>query len=123
MRELLVLDAGPQTTVQDLGRAGPAHLGVPRSGAVDEPAHRLANRLVGNPEDAATLECLDGRLAVRASTAMTLAVTGARVPVMVNGRGRDWGMPLPVPAGAELVLGAATEGLRCYLAVSGGVQV
>ncbi|RAJ70346.1 allophanate hydrolase subunit 2 [Streptomyces sp. Amel2xB2] len=53
---LRVVRAGVLTTVQDLGRPGHAHLGVPRSGALDEPAHRLANRLLGNAESAATLE-------------------------------------------------------------------
>ena len=83
---LEVRDVGPQVTVQDLGRAGQAHLGVPRSGALDAPAHRLANRLVGNDESAATLECLGGRLAFRTRTAVTIAVTGAQVPVTVEGR-------------------------------------
>ena len=72
--------AGPQTTVQDLGRPGFAHLGVPRSGALDQPAHRLANRLVGNAESAATLECLLGGVAFRVGHAVTVAVTGASVP-------------------------------------------
>ena len=57
-RTLTVLATGPQATVQDLGRPGHAHLGVPRSGAVDLPAHLRANRLVGNPDHAATLEVL-----------------------------------------------------------------
>ena len=51
-----VLRAGALTTVQDQGRPGYAHLGVPRSGALDPAALRLANRLVGNPELAAGLE-------------------------------------------------------------------
>ncbi|MCW2848888.1 MAG: Biotin-dependent carboxylase uncharacterized protein [Marmoricola sp.] len=122
-RSLEVLRAGPQVTVQDLGRTGRAHLGVPRSGALDGPAHRLANRLVGNDESAATLECLGGQLTVRARTAVTIAVTGARVPVAVAGRQREWGNAVAVPAGAEVELGVATQGLRAYLAVSGGIAV
>ena len=51
-----VVDGGLLTTVQDAGRPGLAHLGVPPSGVLDAPAARLANRLVGNPEDAAVLE-------------------------------------------------------------------
>ena len=90
-RALEIQDAGLQATVQDLGRPGHAHLGVPRSGALDEPAHRLANRLVGNDESAATLECLGGRLSFLTRSAVTIAVTGARVPVTVGGRGREWG--------------------------------
>ena len=74
-RALEVREAGPQVTVQDLGRPGQAHLGVPRSGALDGPAHRLANRLVGNEESAATLECLGGQLSFRTRSAVTIAVT------------------------------------------------
>ena len=122
-RALEIQEAGPQVTVQDLGRVGQAHLGVPRSGALDDPAHRLANRLVGNDESAATLECLGGQLRFRTRTAVTIAVTGARVPVTIDGRGRDWANAVVVPAGSSVELGTATQGLRAYLAVSGGIEV
>jgi biotin-dependent carboxylase-like uncharacterized protein len=122
-RRLQVVEAGAQVTVQDLGRPGLAHLGVPRSGALDGPAHRLANRLVGNAEDAATLECLDGRVAFTASCSVTVAVTGAQVPVTVDGRAREWGTGLPIPSGARVEVGAATSGLRAYVAVAGGIAV
>jgi len=122
-RALEIRVVGPQVTVQDLGRPGHAHLGVPRSGAVDAPAHRLANRLVGNHEAAATLECLGGQLSFRTRTAVTIAVTGAQVPVTVAGRAREWGKAVPVHAGSLVDLGSATTGLRAYLAVSGGVEV
>jgi allophanate hydrolase subunit 2 len=59
-RTVTVLRAGVQTLVQDAGRPGHAHLGVPPSGALDQPAFRLANRLVGNAESAAALEVLEG---------------------------------------------------------------
>ncbi len=122
-RALEVTAVGLQVTVQDLGRPGLAHLGVPRSGALDEPSHRLANRLVGNPEAAATLECLGGRVSFRTRTAVTVAVTGAQVPVRVDGRGREWGTALALPAGALVELGDPTAGLRAYVAVSGGLDV
>ncbi|ROR91396.1 biotin-dependent carboxyltransferase family protein [Nocardioides aurantiacus] len=107
----------------DLGRVGLAHLGVPRSGALDLPAHRLANRLVGNDEAAATLECLGGGLRLRVGAATTVAVTGAQVPVTVDGRPRDWGDAVAVPRGGVVELGRAVVGLRAYLAVAGGVAV
>jgi biotin-dependent carboxylase-like uncharacterized protein len=122
-RALEVRGAGPQVTVQDLGRPGHAHLGVPHSGALDGPAHRLANRLVGNEESAATLECLGGQVAVHTRTAVTIAVTGARTPVTVAGRQREWGTAVTVAAGSLVELGAASQGLRAYLAVSGGIAV
>ncbi|MFJ4876403.1 biotin-dependent carboxyltransferase family protein [Streptomyces sp. NPDC088745] len=119
-----VVRAGALTTVQDEGRPGQAHLGVPRSGALDVPAHRLANRLVGNPaRAAATLETtLDG-VALRPRTPVIVAVTGAPAPVRVDGRPVAWGAPVRVPAGAVLDVGRATDGLRSYVAVAGGVDV
>ncbi|WP_274917310.1 5-oxoprolinase subunit C family protein [Streptomyces sp. WZ-12] len=121
-RALTVVRAGALTCVQDLGRPGHAHLGVPRSGALDEPAHRLANRLVGNGTSAATLETTLTGCAVRLRTATTVAVTGAACPVTVDGRPAPWGAPVRVPAGAVLEAGTATHGVRCYLAFAGGVD-
>lgn len=120
---LEVLRAGMRTTIQDLGRPGFAHLGVPRSGAVDAAALRLANRLAGNPPGAAGLEMLLGGVQLRATGAVTLAVTGAPCTVTVDGRAADPGFPLAVPAGALVTLGRATAGLRVYLAAGGGVAV
>ncbi|HET7350258.1 MAG TPA: biotin-dependent carboxyltransferase family protein [Marmoricola sp.] len=122
-RTLTVVAAGPQLTVQDLGRPGHAHLGVPRSGALDGPALRLANRLVGNDEGAAGLESLGGGVRLRTGVAMALAVTGAQVTVRVDGRAREWGQAVIVRAGSEVVLGTPERGLRCYVAVSGGLDV
>lgn len=123
MRAVEVVRAGALTTVQDLGRRGVAHLGVPRSGALDGPAHRLANRLVGNPADAATLETTLTGVALRATAPVIAAVTGAPAPVRVDGRPAGWGLPVTVPAGAVLEVGAATHGVRSYVALAGGVAV
>lgn len=122
-RTLEVVRAGALTTVQDLGRPGHAHLGVPRSGALDTPALRLANRLVGNPEDAAGLETTVTGCTVRLSTAGTVAVTGARADVRVDGIPASWGLPLFVAAGTTIEVGAASAGVRSYLAVAGGIAV
>ncbi|WP_433274942.1 biotin-dependent carboxyltransferase family protein [Actinosynnema sp. CS-041913] len=116
-----MLRTGPQALVQDLGRPGNAHLGVPPSGALDQPSLRLANRLAGNPETAAGLEVLLGGLALRANASCTVAVTGPSAPVRVNGRLRD--SPCHLRPGDELAIGAPRHGLRCYLAVSGGIAV
>ncbi|MFD6552056.1 biotin-dependent carboxyltransferase family protein [Streptomyces sp. NPDC058398] len=122
-RALAVVRAGALTTVQDQGRPGHAHLGVPRSGALDPPAAALANRLVANPAEAAVLETtLDG-CALRPRSTVTVAVTGAPCPVRVDGRPVAWGAPVRVPAGALLDVGSARAGLRSYVAVSGGVAV
>ncbi|MGW2417516.1 5-oxoprolinase subunit C family protein [Streptomyces tubercidicus] len=121
-RAFSVIRAGALTTVQDLGRPGHAHLGVPRAGVLDTPAHRLANRLVGNPGSAATLETTLTGCAVRVRTATIVAVTGAPCPVTLDGRPAPWGAPVRVPAGAVLDAGPATHGLRSYLAFAGGVD-
>jgi biotin-dependent carboxylase-like uncharacterized protein len=123
VRALTVTDPGPLTTVQDAGRPGHAHLGVPRSGWLDAPAARLANRLVGNKSGAALLETTAGGVALRAEEAVTVAVTGAQAQVEVDGRHAPWGEPVSMPAGAELRVGQARRGVRSYVAVSGGVLV
>ncbi|WNZ13091.1 biotin-dependent carboxyltransferase family protein [Streptomyces sp. 11x1] len=120
---LVVVRAGALTTVQDLGRPGHAHLGVPRSGALDAPAAALVNRLVGNPPDAAVLETTLNGCSVRPRSATVVAVGGAPCAVTVDGRPAPWGAPVRVPGGALLDIGPARSGVRGYLAVSGGVAV
>ncbi|MFL5996087.1 MAG: biotin-dependent carboxyltransferase family protein [Streptomyces sp.] len=122
-RALSVVRSGALTTVQDLGRPGHAHLGVPRSGALDGPAAALANRLVGNRPEAAVLETTLNGCAVCPRSEVTVAVTGAPCRVAVDGRPAAWGAPVRVPAGALLTVGTAVSGLRSYVAVSGGIAV
>jgi biotin-dependent carboxylase-like uncharacterized protein len=119
-----ILRAGPLTTVQDAGRAGRAHLGVPAAGALDGPALRLANRLVGNADGAAGLEITVTGCRVRVRRTTIIAVTGAPVTrLTVDGRSVDAGVPVPVPAGAVVDVGPARTGVRTYLAVTGGIAV
>jgi biotin-dependent carboxylase-like uncharacterized protein len=123
VRALTVTDAGPLTTVQDAGRPGYAHLGVPGSGWLDGPAALLANRLVGNDPGAALLETTVGGVALRAEEAATVAVTGADALVSVDGRAAAWGEPVSLASGALLRVGPARRGVRSYVAVSGGLDV
>jgi biotin-dependent carboxylase-like uncharacterized protein len=118
-----VLEPGGLTTVQDLGRAGYASLGVPHSGAADVPALRLANRLVGNPENAAALEVMLGGLVVRVTRATTLALTGAPCPATAGSRALGMLTPVSLPAGSVLRIGLPVAGLRTYLAARGGIAV
>jgi len=120
---LQIREPGASVLVQDRGRPGWAHLGVPRSGALDRPAAALANRLVGNLTDAACLEVLLGGLVLTTDEALWIAVTGAPCAVVVDRRPRDFGAPVRLAAGQELRLGTPTEGLRSYVAVAGGVAV
>ena len=123
IRQLIVVRPGPLTTVQDLGRSGWAHLGVPTSGAADRSSLRLANRLVGNAETAAGLEITLGGLEVRAVGDLTVAVTGASCPITVAGRPSPGRAVLWVPSGATVRLDPAPAGLRAYLAVRGGLDL
>ncbi|RCV54590.1 5-oxoprolinase subunit C family protein [Marinitenerispora sediminis] len=123
MPALEVRATGMLATVQDTGRTGFAALGVGASGAADQRSHALANRLVANPADAATVEVTFGGLRVRARGTVTVAVTGAPCPLTVAGRSAAMDAPLVVPDGAELSLGAPARGLRSYVAVRGGVAV
>jgi len=122
MRAIRIIAAGPQTLVQDSGRRGYAHLGVPRAGAFDTRAWQLANRLVGNATEAASLEILGGGVEVEAMGHLTIAVTGAQGPVDIDGRSAGTHTPLHVAPGSRLRLGAAHTGIRYYLAVSGGIS-
>ncbi len=118
-----VLAPGPLTTVQDLGRPGYGHLGVPPSGALDPDALRVANRLVGNPETAAGLETTFGGLAVVLDAPRYLALTGAPAPLTVDGRPAPLYAPFHAPAGARVALGTPSAGIRSYVAVGGGIAV
>ncbi|MFD0903053.1 5-oxoprolinase subunit C family protein [Actinomadura sediminis] len=118
-----VVRPGPLATVQDLGRPGLAHLGVPRSGAADGRAFRLANRLVGNPEGAAGVELTLGGAAFRFHRAAWIAVTGATLPVSIGGRPYGTNAPCHVPPGAVVEFGMPVSALRSYVAVRGGVAV
>jgi biotin-dependent carboxylase-like uncharacterized protein len=122
-RSLEVLATGPSALIQDLGRPGHAHLGVPPSGALDVPALRLANRLVGNDEGAAGIEALFGGLSLRARASCTVAVTGPAVGVSVDGRAVGSHVPIHLTPDQRLTIGTPDTGLRCYLAASGGVDV
>jgi len=121
---LEILRTGPFAVVQDLGRAGLAHLGVGRSGAADRRAHKLANRLVANPDDRATVEVTFGGLSARVRGGdVDIAVTGADTDPTVNGIKFGTNSIQHVRDGDVISLGAPRAGLRSYLAVRGGFSV
>jgi antagonist of KipI len=115
--EMTVLRSGMLTTVQDLGRRGFRDQGVPLSGAMDPLCLRLANSLVGNPEDFAALEFTLVGPNLEFSHNALVALTG----VECNGM-PSW-KPFEVRAGERIDLGPCKGGCRGYLAVRGGIDV
>ncbi len=110
-----VLAAGPLTTVQDRGRPGWGHLGVPPSGAADPQALALGNRLVGNDAGTAALEATLAGPRLRFRTAALVAITGAETEASNK--------PFEVRAGEVLELGRFLNGVRAYVSVRGGIDV
>jgi urea carboxylase len=120
-----VVEGGTQTTIQDHpGRLGYWEVGVPPSGPMDALSFRLANRLVGNAEGAAALECALVGPALRFHTAAIVALTGADMTATLDGEPAPRFGAFEVSAGALLRLaGVRGPGSRAYLAVRGGLDV
>ena len=122
MSELIVEESGPLTTVQDLGRDGHLRVGIPASGPMDREAFLLANRLIGNGDNSAGLECtlIGPRLAF--TDERLVAITGADMAPLLNGSPAPLWQGLRVRAGDVLRLGPARSGVRAYVAVAGGIE-
>lgn len=122
MTTLEVLRTGPLALVEDLGRPGLAHIGVTHSGAADRQSHNLANRLVGNTPDRATLEITFGGFAARVhGDDLDIALTGADAEPAIDGIPFGTNSIARVRNGQLISLGAPRTGLRSYLGVRGGV--
>jgi antagonist of KipI len=118
-----VASPGLFTTVQDLGRWGHQHHGVPVAGPMDSFAHRLANLAVGNDPECATLEITLAGPKLRFDRPVRFAMTGAQCALTLDGRHVEPNVPFEAAAGSELSIGWATRGARAYLAISGGIDV
>ena len=118
-----VITPGLSTTVQDLGRPGFYHLGIPLSGGMDRFALRAANMLVGNDEGAAVLEAVFLGPELEFTAPATVAITGGDLPPKLNGAERDSWSAFEVKAGDRLSFGFLKAGARAYIAVSGGIDV
>ena len=118
-----VLNPGLSTTVQDLGRPGYFHLGIPIGGAMDNLALRAANLLVGNEEGAAGLEAVFVGPELEFTTDALVAVTGAEMPIKVDGEEQPSWTAFRAKAGQVLSFGFLKTGARIYIAISGGIDV
>ena len=119
-----ILDGGLHTTVQDAqGRSGYWHVGVPPSGAMDDLSFRLANRAVGNRQNAAGLESVATGVTLAARGDLTVCVSGATATVSLDGRPAAMWEPVTVREGQILHVARLTgAGLRTYVAVRGGLD-
>ncbi|MGH7449495.1 MAG: biotin-dependent carboxyltransferase family protein [Longimicrobiales bacterium] len=118
-----VVRAGLLTTVQDAGRRGLQQHGVITAGAMDPVAQRVANLLVGNPADAATLEATMLGPTLELAADVLLAIAGADTGATLDDRPVPLWCPFPARRGTILVLGSARVGCRAYIAVGGGIDV
>ncbi|WP_279483186.1 biotin-dependent carboxyltransferase family protein [Aureimonas sp. SK2] len=118
-----VLGPGLATTVQDLGRPGYYHLGIPEGGGMDRFATVIANLLVGNDANAALLEATFMGPELEFTKDTSVAVTGGELPPKVNGEERPTWESFPVKAGDRLSFGFLKGGARAYIAISGGIDV
>jgi biotin-dependent carboxylase-like uncharacterized protein len=118
-----VRDGGVSTTVQDTGRFGLYHLGMPPSGALDGYSYRIANLLVGNDEGAAVLEATFNGPALEFEQDALLAVTGADLPPLLEGAEMPQWTAFAVKAGQTLSFDYLRAGARAYIAVAGGIDV
>jgi biotin-dependent carboxylase-like uncharacterized protein len=118
-----VLHPGLSTTVQDLGRPGYFHLGIPVGGAMDRLALRAANLLVGNDEGAACLEAVFIGPQLAFTAPARIAITGAEMPIKLDGVEQPGWTALEVKAGQVLSFDYLKSGARIIIAVAGGIDV
>jgi biotin-dependent carboxylase-like uncharacterized protein len=118
-----VVDPGLLLTIQDAGRHGWAHLGVPRSGAADPEALSAVNLRLGNAAGWAAFETTLTGASLRFAAASTVCVGGADAEVCVDGQEVAFGEAIEIPEGSLLTVGRARSCVRSYIAVAGGLQV
>ena len=123
MTKVLIRSGGLYTTVQDTGRAGHYHIGMPPSGAMDTYAAVAANILVGNADGAGVLEATYVGPKLEFTDDRVVAVTGADAPVTLNDEPVEAWTTIPVKSGDVLAFSMIRSGCRVYIAVRGGIDV
>lgn len=123
MKYLKIVEAGFLTTVQDGGRYGFRGFGMPLSGAIDIYSYTIGNLIVGNDQDDASLEVTLTGPVIKFPGRMTIAITGADMTPMINGKPVTMWRTLRVSKGDILSFGSLVSGARSYVAVSGGIKV
>ena len=118
-----VIQAGPQSVMQDHGRFGYQKIGFANGGPLDAESYYWAQRLCGNNTLVTAIEILLGGVVLEALADMVLAITGAEMPATINGQRIELWQSHRINTGDKLEIGFASIGLRSYLAVSGGFDV
>jgi biotin-dependent carboxylase-like uncharacterized protein len=121
--EITVVQPGLLTTIQDLGRPGWRRLGITAGGAMDTLSLRLANLLVGNPEDSPALEVTLRGPTLKFDGSALVSICGGDFEIRVDGHSQSASRPFVVFPGETLSVGTARRGCRAYLAVAGGLRV
>jgi antagonist of KipI len=119
----IVTRAGFLTSVQDLGRTGFREFGVSLSGALDPLALRVANLLVGNDEAVAGLEITFGGFQLQFQDERIVAWCGGEFDARVGSKSLPAGHAARVHAGEQTKFGRPNVGCRCWVAISGGIDV
>lgn len=123
MRQVLVEQPGLLSLIHDQGRPGQAALGLTTGGPMDPRAAQLANQLVGNENNASLIEVSFGGLELAAEADCQVAVTGATLPLSIDGAEKPLWTTLDLSAGQRLSLGYSETGCRSYVALGGGLAV
>jgi biotin-dependent carboxylase-like uncharacterized protein len=118
-----IMEPGLASSIQDLGRPGYYNVGIPPSGAIDLYSAAAANLLVGNDPGLAVIESTYMGPKLRFTEPTVIAVTGAVLPVLLNGALVPQWESIPVAAGDELSFEFLQTGARIYVAVAGGIDV
>ncbi|KKO49070.1 allophanate hydrolase [Arsukibacterium sp. MJ3] len=118
-----VIASGVLSLLQDNGRFGQGALGLTTGGPMDAAAANWANRLLGNPANATLIECSVGGLQLQANTNSYFTVTGATLPLSINGNAAEQWTVHKIQQGDVIELGMVSQGLRAYVAVAGGFNV
>ena len=116
----IVKKPGMLSLLQDAGRFGAFNIGLTNGGPVDLTAFHWANRLCSNELNCCAIEISIGGLVLCAQVDSLIAITGAQMPLMINGQVKALWRSHKVQAGDTIEIGYATLGMRCYLAVHGG---
>ena len=118
-----IINPGPLTTVQDLGRFGYMNVGIGTSGVMDRQAYKIANELVGNTDGEAVLEATLMGPEIEFTSDAVIAVTGADMKPAIDGYSIGNYKAVKIVRGQRLKLGMAVSGCRAYIAVRGGIDV